>query len=93
MLSNDAIANAVHHDLDLYFQGKKMSGNHIIFNVWKTVRVSEKSSSTTFIVVDIGHPMASLPMSTCQCQCQCQCHQDLDLYFQDYKKNLKSYDT
>ena len=40
--SSDAITNVIHCDLDLYFQGKKYSGNHKIYNIFKTVRGSEK---------------------------------------------------
>ena len=51
-----AMVNVVHRDLGLYFQCcHKPSGNHTIFNIWKTVRACEKCSSTTFIEVDAGH--------------------------------------
>ena len=57
--SNGVIANAVHLYIDLYFQGHKMFGNHIIFNIWKTVSASEKCSCTTFIESDTSHRMSS----------------------------------
>ena len=45
------MANAVHRDLDLYFQGHTISGNHIIFNIWMTVRASKN----VFVEVDSSH--------------------------------------
>ena len=39
-----------------------ISWNHVIFNVWETVRASGKCSSTTFIEVDISHRIAPLRM-------------------------------
>ena len=54
--------NVVHRDLDLHFQGPKISGNikiynvwKKIYNVWKVVRDSEKCSSSTLIEVDISY--------------------------------------
>ena len=55
--SNGAIANVVHRDFDLYFHSHTNSGNHVIFDIWKTVRVGEKYSSKTFIEVDFCHRM------------------------------------
>ena len=60
MPSNGTIVNVVHHDLDLYFQGHNISGNHIIVNIWKMVRASEKCSSTSFIEVGTGYRMVPL---------------------------------
>ena len=59
---NGAIANVVQCDLDIYFQGHTFYGNHVIFNMWKTVKASEKCLSTTFIEIDIIHLMALLGM-------------------------------
>ena len=39
---------AEYHDIALYFQGHKISGNHIIFNIWKMVRASKKCSNMIF---------------------------------------------
>ena len=36
--SNGAILHVPHCDLDLYFQGHKISGNHKIYNIWKMMR-------------------------------------------------------
>ena len=44
-----------------YFRGHTISGNRI-FNLWKTMKASEKCSSTTIIVVEIRHRMAPLRM-------------------------------
>ena len=60
--SNGAIANVVHHDLDLYFQGHIVSLNHIILHIWKTVRASEQCSSTTLMEFDTSHRMVPLRM-------------------------------
>ena len=58
--SNGAIANVVHCDVDLYFQGHTNSGNHI-FSICKTVRTSDEDySSTTFKEVCSNHRMAQL---------------------------------
>ena len=62
LLSNSVIANVVHRDPDLYFQGYKISGNHIIIYIWKTVRASKKCFKIIFIEVDITHRMATLRM-------------------------------
>ena len=56
--SNGAIANVVHRDLDLYYQGNKISVN-IKYTIWKTMRTNTKClSTTTFIEVDICYRMA-----------------------------------
>ena len=60
MPSNGAIVIVAHRYLDLYFQGHKISGNHTIVNIWKTVKASEKISSTSFIEIDTCHQMAPL---------------------------------
>ena len=41
--SNDAIANIVHRDLDLRFQGRTFSNA----NIWKTAKACEKCSIVT----------------------------------------------
>ena len=52
------MANVVHRDLDLYFEGQMIFGNYIIFNILKKVRAIEKCSIKTFRKVDTNHPMA-----------------------------------
>ena len=37
---------------DVYFDGHKIFGNHIIYNIWKMVRACEKYSSITSTEVD-----------------------------------------
>ena len=51
--SNGATANVVHRDFDLHFQGHKISNE----NISKTVRLSKKCSSMSFIEVEICHRM------------------------------------
>ena len=53
--SNGAIANVVHRDIDLYFQGHANSENHIIFNIFKMESASEKCSSKSLIEFDTSH--------------------------------------
>ena len=60
--SNGAMANGVHRDLDVYFQGQTISGIHVVYNIWKTVISSEQCRSSSFIDVDIGQRMAPLRM-------------------------------
>ena len=67
MPSNGATTNVVRRDLDLHFQGHEFSN----LNISKTVRASEKCSSTIFIDVDISHPFVNVVLH------------DLDLHFQD----------
>ena len=55
------IANIIHRDLDLYFHGHKISGNDIIFNIWKAVRLA-KNAQVQILKVDISHRMAPLRM-------------------------------
>ena len=55
-------AIVVHRDVDLYCHGHKISGNYIIFNIWKTVTAIEKIRSTIFVDVDIGHQMVPMRM-------------------------------
>ena len=49
--SNGDFVNVVHRNLDLYFEDHNFL-NYILYNIWKTVRASEKCSST-FIEVGI----------------------------------------
>ena len=58
--SNGVIANIVQNDLDRLFKCHKISGNHIIFNIWKTVRANKKCSITTVIAVDVSRGTAQL---------------------------------
>ena len=58
-----AIVNVVHRGLALYFQDHTISGNHIIYNIWKTVRAvrdSEKCTSSPFMKVDISHEYGAI---------------------------------
>ena len=48
--------------IDIYFQGHKISGNHLILNILKMVRASEKCSSKTFIEVDTSYRMVPLQL-------------------------------
>ena len=57
LLYNGANANVVRRDLDLYFQGYNISGNHI-FNILKTVTAIEKILPMTFMQVDIRYHTA-----------------------------------
>ena len=52
---NVANAIVIRRDLELHFQGHKISENRIIFNTWNILRASEKYSSMTLIEVDIYH--------------------------------------
>ena len=60
--SNGAIANAVHHELDLCFHGHKISENLQTYNIWQTVRANENCSITTFVEVDASYRMTPLRM-------------------------------
>ena len=52
-------ANFVHRHPDIL---SRYHGNHRIFIVWKTVRASERCSSTTFIEADTSHRISPLRM-------------------------------
>ena len=65
--SKDTIANVVHLDLDLYFQGHEISGNYIVYNILKTMRAKKAENIQPLLLPSdrkscICHLMAPLQM-------------------------------